>query len=187
MKTTIITFCTAIFLLFATTLQAQHAEGDLNINVGFGLVPVFGTGGFDFPPVNVSGEYGITDEISAGAFLSYAQSSEDFIFITTDGKWKYTYVIIGARGSYHFHELIEDLPENIDLYAGVMGGFYTSSVKWSGTGVVDSRSNSTSILVNVHAGGRYRFTENIGVYLEVGYGFAVINAGLNILLSGLGG
>ncbi|MEP0366062.1 MAG: outer membrane beta-barrel protein [Cyclobacteriaceae bacterium] len=142
---------------------AQHSTGDMNLNVGLGLLSNLKTGDTAVPPVGASFEYGIKDEISVGGYLGFT-SSEFF-------NNKYSYTIIGLRGSYHY-----DLLGNpkIDTYGGVMLGYYILSVDNSAV------TTANSVYYGGFIGGRYAFSDNMGAFAEIGYGVSILQLGANL-------
>ena len=164
---------------FALNASAQYEKGQIDANVGIGLGATFSTGTVNLPPVSLSLDFGINDKISLGGFVGYSASKEDFSGFGVNYAWKYTYVIVGAGGAYHF-----DLVDNMDTYAGLLLGYNVASVKYDG-------ANKPAGLVEPSAGGlayagflgaRYHFGEKFGVYGELGYGIALLNVGLTMKL-----
>lgn len=151
---------------------AQHEAGDMNLNVGIGLGNTLVAGSQSIPPIGASFEYGIKDEISVGGFLGY--TSSDFTY--PGGDWKYSYTIIGLRGSYHYDFLGN---EKIDTYGGAMLGYYLLNVDYGNSGVTTG-GDAGSVAYTVYVGGRYAFSDKIGAYAELGYGIAFLQLGANI-------
>ncbi|MCX7797708.1 MAG: porin family protein [Melioribacter sp.] len=173
-------FKTTIFLLFLT-LTLNYAQGysqggkTLNIGAGIGLVGLEGDA--TIPPISVGMQLGLTDKISIGGIVGYAGSSYKFGFLTTSYEWKYSYIIVGARGEYHFMK-----PEDkLDLYTGVTLGYNIVSVTEPDNlpqyGISYS-ATSSSLLYGGHAGARYAFSNSFGLFVEVGYGIGYITGGV---------
>src|SRR5580658_2217452 len=129
----------ATILLLSTTTFAQKAyeEGSNVVNLGLGLGATYWGSGF---PISIGGsfEHGVTDNISVGGTLGYSTTKINDV----DGYYvRYSGILIGARGSYHF--LTTD---KMDPYAGADLGYvivsesnnfpngYTSGFKASGLG-----------------------------------------------------
>lgn len=165
---------TAAITIIGLSANAQtYNEGDNLLNVGIGLGSTFTTGDNTLPPLSASFEHGFTDKISAGGFIGYAGSQEE-IFIYT---FKYSYLIIGARGSYHFYNT-----DKIDAYGGAMLGYNVANAKveisGAGGGIAPQASEVGGLAYGVHVGGRYYFNDQIGAFGELGYGIAILNVGL---------
>ena len=150
-------------------IYAQSFEqGDINVGGGIGVGTTF-AGGL---PIAIHAEYGISDVISVGgyaAFTSFDSASYD---------WNYT--IFGARGAYHFGELLS-LPDEFDLYGGVGIFTYSITVKNNNgdrfTGGIDD-----GIHFGLHAGARYYFTDNIAAFAELSHEISYLQLGVSIKL-----
>lgn len=151
---------------------AQHSAGDMNLNVGIGLGNTLVAGTQSVPPIGASFEYGIKDEISIGGFLGYTASD----IPSFGGDWKYSYTIIGVRGSYHYDFLGN---EKLDTYGGAMLGYYLLNVDYGNTGFTTGGA-AGAVAYTLYVGGRYAFTDNIGAFAELGYGIAFLQLGANL-------
>lgn len=166
-------------LLILTTVAitqvafAQHDAGDKNLNIGIGLGSTFADGDGGVPPLSASFEVGIKDEISVGGFAGFSTSEFD----TFGGTWTYTYILVGARGSYHYDFLGNP---KIDTYGGLMLGYNIASAKWDGGG--NPNASVGGLLLGGYVGGRYAIKDNLGAYAELGYGIAYLNIGVNLKL-----
>ena len=144
-----------------------------HVGLGIGLAGLYGTS--SLPPITVSYERAIEQKIGIGGIFGYSSSKQDPF---ANFSWKYTYIIIGARGAYHF---LED-NENTDAYGGATLGYNIVSVKeeYTGPGTKPfgfSASGSYGFF-GAFLGGRYFFSPKVGVYAEAGYGIGYINAGI---------
>lgn len=166
MKKCMITFA----LLLATSVmfaQGPIAKGETQVNFGVGLsswgVPVYL--GFD---------YGVHPDITLGAELSYRSYNDNW------NHAKYNHSIIGFLGNanYHFNNVL-NIPSPWDFYAGLNLGFYN----WSSPNEYDGSHNS-GIGLGAQIGGRYYFSNKVGINLEFGGGNAFSNGkfGLTIKL-----
>ena len=129
-------------------------------------------GSTSVPPLAASLDYYVTDKITAGGLFAFSQSTYNFGGGLSDYKWTYTYYALLARGMYHFHDALPDLP--FDPYAGLALGYNVVSVSGTNTG---SASGSYP-LFGVTAGARYWFTPKLAGQLELGYGLGIISLGL---------
>jgi hypothetical protein len=181
-----ITFVISI-TCFSQTNQFQKGQIDINAGVGF-ITPLFAISGYDVktktPPISISIDYGITDELSIGL---YSASAKNDVFGTLYNSNTVNYFygkqstishfLIGARLLYHF-----SLTPKLDTYGGGMLGYNSANEKAEPNiqlyGDTELKGFTYSLLV----GGRYRFTKHVGTFLELGYGVTVINLGLNIKL-----
>ena len=161
-----------VALLACGTANAQYAQGDKLLNVGIGAGGYYGGGGL---PIGASFEYGITPEISVGAQIDfYTTNYGGYIGYN----YRYTFIPIAIRGSYHVNELLNLNNDKIDLYGGIQLGYYLSS--YSGdrayAGYIDPYRGRA--LFGIHLGGKYYFKPNLGAFAEVGYGVAPVKLGV---------
>jgi Outer membrane protein beta-barrel domain len=176
-----------LFLLFvaigAGTMAQQSSsafsKGDNLLNAGIGLgSPFFGAGytsAFPFNP-GVSYERGITDAISVGGQISYARSKYSYAIYGSDYYFKESALYVGARGAYHFNELL-DLDSKFDVYGGATAGYVIVSVN-DNAGHVGSAASAPGY--GIFAGGKYFFRPNTSVYAELGYqSLSFLNVGIS--------
>lgn len=188
----------ALLLIFTTTsaLRAQSfqkGQTDLNLGIGIGNI-IIGSGSSNvFPPLSVALEYGITQDISLGAYLGFTGASYSFSswedcghgngngqYYTDTYKW--SYFIAGVRGAFHFGRFIPN--EKLDVYAGLMLGNDFAHSSYSTTSLCpDHREFFGQTygggVFSVYAGARYRFTNRIGIFGELGYGISYLTIGVN--------
>lgn len=161
-------------LVFASRSSAQYAPGQLDFNLGVGLVPTFGAGNGGMP-LSISGDYAIKENIGIGGYLGYAQSSETLPFF---GKTTYSYLIVGVRGTYHY-----PIMDGLDTYGGVLLGYNVASVRLENTfpGWPEPQAAS-GVSYSLFLGARYHFTPKFGAFGELGYGISILNLGLTLKL-----
>lgn len=195
MKKITLTLLAAVALTLGTSAQSfQKGQLDLNLGLGIGNRYFAGTTGWSnvIPPMGASLEYGVTDKISVGGYLGYTGAKWSFTgteftgtgFTTSSYTDTYSWrlYILGVRGAYHFTDLIQN--DKVDLYGGVMVGTAIAQSKYSTTSKVTGHtgvesSSAGGFSYNLFLGCRYRFTDHIGVFGEVGYGISYLTAGLN--------
>ena len=164
-------------------------KGDKVLHVGVGLGSYLGGTGYksSIPPIVISGEYGLTDAlikktgkgyVGVGGYLAY--SSNKYSWGDWEGHdvgWKYTYIIVGARGAFHY----QFIPK-LDTYAGVMLGYnIASSSAYGSSGWSSNYSNSVGgFTYSGFAGARYYFKDSFAAFAEVGYGIAALELGIAI-------
>lgn len=177
-KYTLTLILSAATLLFAFKSQAQtngkcFEKGSSIINLGIGIgTTLYGTGYTGtFPPISVSYEKGIANgRWGIGGFLAHTGAK----YGDKTDYWKFSYTIIGIRGDYHFYT-----NEKLDTYGGVMLGYDIVSDKWHGEGEGnDFNASASTASFSIFVGGRYYFSDHIGVFAELGYGIAWLNLGL---------
>jgi hypothetical protein len=150
-------------------------------------IGVGGLGGFygssNLPVLTAGLDFGIDKMFSAGGRIGYTSSTfENPYFIAATRaiyRWKYTYITIAGRGSYHYP--IEN--EKLDLYGGVDLGYNIVSSKYDGdvAGRLYAASASGSYMFfGVHVGGRYYFSQSLAAFGELGYGYGILNVGISL-------
>jgi len=172
-------------VVFGVQLMAQgqpFEKGDKTINLGIGIGSALYSGKYykmRIPPISLSYEQGITNKlgigyIGVGGYFGISGSKWETEYLTYEYGWKYTYIVLGARGAYHF-----DLVDNLDIYAGLILGVNIVSSKEIGdfpTGVnVDEQS--TGVAHSEFAGIRWFFKPNFALMAELGYGISYLTVG----------
>ena len=149
--------------------QEVFHKGTTAINAGIGLGSYYNS--LSIPPLSVSLDYGNNGSISVGGFAGYAASS--FSGWTAD-KVTVSYAVLGGRGAFHYQ-----FAPKLDTYAGLMVSYDIVSSNY------DAFSNyikSSHIDWSLFLGARYFFTEKIGAFAELGYGFYNLNLGVTFKL-----
>ena len=144
----------------------------LNAGVGLGSYGLYGTGGL---PIAASFEHGFSKNISAGIETSIIQRKYA-------DSWKYSYFIIGVRGSYHVNEALNISNPKVDLYGGAGLLYRRFKVKYLHDSSEDflGKASSGDMVINLHAGGRYMFNKQVGAFAEVGYGISPLKLGVSL-------
>lgn len=156
------------------------AQANNHLNIGIGLGSTFMASGLKagLPPLSVSYEHAFGEKISAGGFLGYAGASVESPAIGGTWKWKYSYILVGARASYHFNFKVPKL----DPYAGLVAGYNVASVsteKPSGyTGPDIAGAKAGGVVIGGHLGARYMLGNKVGAFAELGYGIAYLTLGV---------
>ena len=173
----------ACVILLMVSPQAARCKNEFSENdkmvsggIGFGMYGLYGSS--TTPPVFGMFEAGVAPKVSAGGIIAYSGSSEDFVY----GKWSYSYVVIAARGSYHFLENVE----NVDAYAGAGLGYdiVSSSVTYANPNIqhFGYTAGASYFFFDVHVGGRYFFSPKWAAMGELGYGVGFLRLGLTYTL-----
>jgi hypothetical protein len=174
----------ALLALFTQQTQAQiYEKGSSQINLGIGLISTVRVTGSNtiIPPVGVSYEYGFHKNISGGVYAGYSGSRSETHWGGNKFVYKYNYLIVGARASYHFDfDFINT--EKFDPYAGVIIGtnIASSSVE-TPSGYVGPKPTPASaggVVIGAFAGMRYHINPNFGFFAEVGNSVSFIQAGI---------
>jgi hypothetical protein len=122
-------------------------------------------------------EYGMKMDfgtVGIGGLFRYWSYGEDFGI----GKWKYTDILIGAQGNYHFK--LEN--DKIDPWAGLVLAYDAGSVSWDGPGGGFLEPTHGGLFLGAHAGGRYFFSPTMAVSARFGLGtlsYSALDIGLD--------
>lgn len=159
MKTNMKFFSLSTLIVFiGLTASAQqnggYSKGDNLVNVGIGINSYY-SGGI---PFGASYEKGITDDISVGGNFDYL--SHDYLTL------KFTAIYFGARGSYHFNNLLKITSNKVDIYGGATLGY--RSFSWSNDGQSLGDDYGSGIFLGAYVGGKYYFGDRIGGFAELG-------------------
>lgn len=148
--------------------QSPLAKGKTQINVGVGLSE-WGI------PVYIGLDHGIHPDVTLGAELSYRSYKENW------KNYNYTHRITGFSGNinYHFNTLL-NIPQNWDFYTGANVGFYAWSTR--ANPVRYEGSNSSGLGLGAQIGGRYYFSDKLGVNFEFGGGNAFSGGKLGLTI-----
>jgi outer membrane immunogenic protein len=154
MKKRVLTF---ILVIAASVVFAQSpiSKGESQINFGVGLsswgVPVYL--GFD---------HGVHPDITLGAEASFRSYKDHW----HDNRYKHSVIGIQGNANYHFNTVL-NIPSPLDFYAGLNLGFYS----WNSPSDYEG-SHTSGPGLGAQIGGRYFFSNNIGVNIEFGGGNA---------------
>jgi hypothetical protein len=163
-------FTAALFSTASVNAQDVKGKNFVNAGIGIGTFGFSGTGGL---PITASFEHGFTDKISAGGYVGIVQRK----FLTD---YKYSYFVVGARGSYHFSELLNITNEKVDVYGGASLYYRGYKLKYGTSEHNDLyKASGGTIGLALHAAARYMFSEKIGGYAELGYGISPLQLGVS--------
>jgi len=183
-KMILLSLLLALMLPFFS-LNAQTStfkQGDLVFNAGLGIGNAHGSYWHPYskttlPTIFITGDYCLREDLGpgnlgVGGIIAYSAYKDDF----ADYGHKYSNISIGVRGTYHFTELVPKM----DLYGGISLGAYIVNEKGYGDYAIynDYNANGSSALVEIFAGARYYFADNIGVMSELGYGLTWLKLGI---------
>lgn len=146
---------TIVLLTGVLCSQGQNplSVGKAQLNAGLGF------SGWGIP-IYLGFDYGIARDFTLGGEISFRSYNENY-----NGNG-YDHIITGisGNGNYHFNTVL-NLASKWDFYAGLNLGVYA----WSSPS--DYHGNHTSGLgLGAQIGGRYYFTQKVGLNLELGGG-----------------
>ncbi|MGE5395421.1 MAG: hypothetical protein ACM3P1_11810 [Candidatus Saccharibacteria bacterium] len=172
--------------LFVMQGYSQNAfvKGDkvVNLSIGLGSGLYKGSGYSNVTPA-IAGSYeiGVVDNLfdensslGVGGYLGYTGAKYNF---GAGYGWKYSDIIIGARGAVHYQFV-----DRLDTYAGLMLGYDIVSSKTYGTGVFSGNASTSGFVLPVFVGGRYYFSDKFAGLVELGTSISYLNIGVAIKL-----
>jgi len=175
----VVVICIAFVQLVAQ--DPTFAKGEKVLNLGLGLGSTLYTAGSYYkgqvPPVSASLEFGVVDNViekgvvGVGPYIGYSSYKYEY----QGWGWKYSNIIIGARGNFHY-----PLVDKLDTYTGLLLGYNIASSKEFGDPVPGWNYSYTAggLQWSWFIGGRYYFKETLAAMLELGYGIAYLNLGV---------
>jgi hypothetical protein len=171
-----------ISMIPLTGNSQPFAAGDKVIGFGLGVGSTLYSGtGYSgrIPPLSASFEYGLQELgpgiLGIGGYLGISSYKWETSILGSTYGWRYSSVIIGARGGYHY-----SFVEQLDTYAGLLLGYNVVSAKATGDwpGGITAEASGSGVAWSLYIGGRYYFTDSFAAMLELGYGIAWLNLGV---------
>ncbi len=191
MKKTALLFSLLMAFAWSGKTQAQDnfdkGTGVAQFTIGF--PQVLGTGALyktRIPAMALAYDHCIVDDmidgnasIGIGGLLGIAGSKSTYSYFGGDYGYNYTYILFGARGTFHYQWI-----DGLDTYAGVLvGGYAVNSEYYGNNGAAGfTGADGGGTLAGGFVGAKYYFTDNFSVLGEVGYGIAILNVGLGYRL-----
>jgi hypothetical protein len=186
MKKNYLLIVVTCMLVLNANAQNTFSKGDKVLNIGYGLGSYVNYGKTTFPPLSVSLEVGVKDNLfdgksslGLGGYISHSASKND-IFYEGLGSYGYTYSFfnLGARAVLHYQ-----LVNKLDTYAGFMLGYSVASSKYYGDyQTPEAAAKVGGIVYSTFLGARYYFNNKFAAYAELGYGISVLEVGLSVKL-----
>lgn len=182
----ILTLGLLLALAVPTLVNAQlFDEKDIVLSAGIGIGSnYYAVGGTSMvmPVLFVSGDYCLREDLGpgnlgVGAIMGFSSYKEDFLLSAYD--YRVNTFLLGARGTYHFTDLVDKL----DLYGGITLGGEIASVKYTDDALdaYDISANS-GVLTELFGGARYYFSDNLAVMGELGFGISWLKFGISFKL-----
>lgn len=173
-KVLFIALVAAMAVMPLSAQQFQKGTGAVNLGVGVGTV--LGGLGTGRPAVTLAYDHGMWDIENAGVISIGGYFGNAGYSYKSDGySQKWNYWLVGARGAYH--HFFKSVPQ-LDPYVGLMLGYnivtYSSSGDYTGP-----NSYGSGIGYSIFIGSRWFFNDNFAAFAELGYGIAVLNAGVS--------
>jgi hypothetical protein len=158
--------------VLTATSQAQYVKGKSYLGPRIGI----GVHGSNFA-FGAGYEYGVTEDISVGALIDYYQWSYN-AWAGYGGK--YTYIVFGAQGNYHFGKLLK-WDSKLDPFAGVVLAYENISWKWDNRAYALWTASSSGLVFGAQAGIRYFVSPAVALYGQAGFGITYLNVGVDFV------
>ncbi len=135
-----------------------------------------GSRSLSVPPMSAYYELGVHEYITVGPFFGYAQWSYRYTFLNSTSNYTWSFMHIGARGSFHLVSLLNEAfgdsfdEEKIDIYLTAMSGLEFRNYSFQSGINPENYDNRWRIFFGPIAGIRYYFSDNFAVYFEGGRG-----------------
>lgn len=171
-KTKLFVLSLAAVVFMSADAHAQDVKGRTFVNAGIGI-GTYGLNGSGGVPFIASVEHGFTDQISAGVVGGFVKTKvrDDF---------HYSYYLVGAKGSYHFNELLKLNNEQLDVYGGLSLFYIGFKSTYKGfDGTTEYKATGGGLDFGIHAGARYMLNGKAGFFAELGYGISPLQLGVS--------
>ncbi len=184
-----------LMALFIPASKAQFSEGDNVLGVGVGIlggysVGLSGSNVSQSPAITLHYDHGMGQlgpgVWSIGGFVGYKTISYDARYLNLyNYDWRYTFFVLGARGTWHYNEWHGSA--DWDTYGIAMLAYrsvsYSDNTDYGPYGNLGNYSYSGSgIDFGIAVGARYWFSDNISAYGEFGYGLTNLQLGVGFKL-----
>ncbi len=176
----------ALFFSSKNTIAQSFTGGSNALNIGIGFIGGYSYSGYSgmnqTPALSAYYERGVTKlgpgTLGLGAGFEYRKLSYDYSAGGYSAKW--TYSIIGVRGTYH-----PDFAntEKADAYIGLALGYGIVSYKdtyYSSLNIAGQDTYPSYFYSSFFLGGRYYFSNSLGLFAELGSGLTVLKAGVSV-------
>lgn len=178
---------------FAANAQFEKGTQYINGMVGLGWSYKYNDGDYNtrnFPAISFSYERGFFEVedagiVSLGIMGGWNTARYKFKNDHFDAKYSWNTWFFGAMGNIYFTEFDFITDPNLQLYAGLALGGRIVSADGAGTYPAEpifDAGTSVKILLNVHAGAKYFFSDHWAGFVELGYGTSYINFGITYKL-----
>lgn len=149
-------------------------EGDIVVSGGIGLGAAYDYNWNAYysptlPVLWASGDYCLREDLGPGNLgIGAIMALGSYKYEVLNDTEKYFRFLLGARGTYHFVDLVD----NLDLYGGISLGLKLGDTYYD-------PDPFDYVMEEIFVGARYFFADNIAVNGELGYGVAYAKAGIS--------
>ena len=131
------------------------------------------------PPLTAALELGIHENFSVGPYVGYASWGWDNRLLGVNYNYRYNFLAIGARGSFHYVPILNEAldlsldEEKLDFYVTLLVGLEFQSYNGEDFGGPFGdryNDNYTRFRLGPVLGFKYKFNDRFGAYFEGGRG-----------------
>lgn len=176
--------------------NAQFDQGDNVLGLGVGILGGYnvgwsGAGVSQSPALNLHFDHGMGElgpgTWGLGGYVGYKTINykQNYMYSSTNYayNYQYTYLVIGARGTWHYNEWHND---KWDTYGGVMLAYrsvsYSDKSDYAPGYPVTYSYSGSGVGLSLFIGSRYYFSDKFGAYGELGYGLTALQLGVAMKL-----
>lgn len=177
----------AFICLLSLNSVAQNQDLRLNIGLPLGKYGKFdhnfaGSDETNYPSILIQVEKAWKDNLSIGAYIGYAGQKHEYNF--GHSETTYNYYRFGSVLTYELNDWLAGMNistgYDVDLYTSVKAGFSWEHKEFenlepdasSNPVYSDNTSNELLFDLGILLGARYHFSNNFGLFTEIGWGNA---------------
>lgn len=169
-----------------SSVNAPFVKGSnmLGLGIGFGGAYGYGFGASYSPAIAVVYDHGIINNvgpgtIGIGGIIGYKTARADYGYFLGNYKFRWTNIIVAARGTYHLTLLADKAPK-FDPYGGVMAGLRIETFNDDGYGGPFDDDGGVYPAVGLFIGAKYNFSPHFGAFSELGYDVTLFKIGVHL-------
>ena len=184
MKKTLLFIIAAATLSFCGISKANAQEIFHNGNQTASVLVGLGVYNNGIPPIVLSYEYCVADNLINGNNGSIGVGAEGGYFAAKYGNNAgHTWIhsgLVGGRASFHY-QFVDKLDTYVGLFLGAIltgGSTSTATIANQDVKVKQNSDVNAAFGWQAHIGARYYFTPNFALNAELGYGWSIANLGV---------
>ncbi len=174
----------SVFAINWKSYPDSFSKKSLAVNAGIGFGNVVSNTTTSIPPIFATADYALPIggiPFSIGGLIGFTSSSYSYkpVYSSSSYEDDYSVLAIGGRFAYHPNFGVK----NLDIYTGIMLGYYIINCSTTGTGIYsDSSATTGDVAWGIYGGARYFFTPNLAAFSELGAGFTYFTLGISYKL-----
>jgi len=177
-----------LLLIIGANVSAQESNATekygntLNLGLGIGY---YGYVGHSMPVLHADFEFDVAKSFTLAPFLSFYSYRNDYYYGNPHDKNRYYYhetvILVGAKGTYYFDDLLNANPK-WDFYLAGSLGFAISNSRWDDgyPGDKDYYHSASPLFLDLHIGTEYHFNNKLGAFLDLSTGVSTIGLAIHL-------